>query len=40
MNELEFNQEKHQYSVGKVNMPSVTQIIAATGLVNFGDIDP
>ena len=39
MAELLFNEERHQYTVNGVILPSVTQIISAVGLYEFDFVD-
>ena len=37
---MEFNPDTHEYKEKGLTIPSVTQILKESGLINFGFIDP
>lgn len=37
---LAFNEERHEYKLNGIILPSVTQVIKSAGLSDFGDVNP
>ena len=39
-NNLVFEEDKHQYSLGGVMLPSVTQVLTGVGIIDFSNVPP